>query len=182
MQEHKRFIAVIVLSVLLVAAAASAGSGYPVRRWWQYDPSLWRHSWKEHAKLETAHDEWHDNNPHAPKERHARLHERLRERHREIHFHKAISKKNGEASWYEANGGTGACGDTLRGFYAASPNLPCGSLVSVRANGKYVFVRILDRGPSKEGGRILDLSKRAFRKLANPSVGVLDVKSVRLER
>jgi rare lipoprotein A (peptidoglycan hydrolase) len=43
-----------------------------------------------------------------------------------------------------------------------------------------VFVRVMDRGPSAEG-RIIDLAKRAFERLAPPTKGLVDVKAYRLE-
>jgi peptidoglycan lytic transglycosylase len=52
--------------------------------------------------------------------------------------------------------------------------------VSARTDSRYVFVRVLDRGPSGEG-RVIDLSKKAFDRLGDPSDGVLDVKVYRLE-
>jgi rare lipoprotein A len=66
------------------------------------------------------------------------------------------------------------------GFYAASRTLPCGSLVSVRAGGRYVIVRILDRGPFGSSQRILDLSPKAFGWLSPLGAGVIDVRAVRL--
>jgi rare lipoprotein A len=97
-----------------------------------------------------------------------------------MHFHEETAKESGDATWYDVEGGTGACGDTLKGMYAAHKTWPCGSLVSVRYKGKYVFVRVEDRGPYGEG-RIVDLSKKAFGKLAEPSVGVIPVHATLLE-
>src|ERR671914_782764 len=45
---------------------------------------------------------------------------------------------------------------------------------------RYVFVRVMDRGPSGDG-RVIDLAKRAFERLAQPSSGLVDVKIYRLE-
>ena len=99
-----------------------------------------------------------------------------------MHFHRAISTQSGQASWYNGDGMRGACGKTLHGLYAASRTLPCGALVSVRTNGKYVLVHILDRGPFGSSSRILDLSPKAFRWLAPLGAGVVSVKAVRLRQ
>lgn len=74
---------------------------------------------------------------------------------------------SGAASWYSYTG-------TLS---AASPWLPMGSYAKVtnRENGKSVIVKINDRGPSGKG-RIIDLDKVAFAKIANLGEGVIEVK------
>lgn len=74
----------------------------------------------------------------------------------------------GEASYY-----TFAPGD---GLTAAHPWLPFGTVVTVEnlANGKTVTVVINDRGPF--GGRIIDLSVDAFRRIAPLSQGVCRVR------
>lgn len=73
----------------------------------------------------------------------------------------------GAASWYAYTG-------TLS---AANPWLPLGSYVKVtnNENGKSVIVRINDRGPFALG-RIIDLDKVAFQKIASIGAGVIDVK------
>ncbi len=75
-------------------------------------------------------------------------------------------KHTGQASWYAYKG----CD------CAANPWLPKGSYVKVtnKANGKSVVVRINDRGPFVPG-RIIDLDKVAFKKIASPGAGVIDV-------
>ncbi len=72
----------------------------------------------------------------------------------------------GLASWYAAKSMT-----------AANPWLPMGSYVKVtnRANGKSVIVQIADRGPFGNG-RIIDLEKTAFQKIAPLGQGIADVK------
>jgi len=72
----------------------------------------------------------------------------------------------GIASWYAA-----------KALTAANPWLPMGSYVKVtnRANGKSVIVQIADRGPFGNG-RIIDLDKTAFQKIASLGQGVVDVK------
>ena len=56
---------------------------------------------------------------------------------------------------------------------AAHPTLPFGTVVLVRraATGRYVFVRINDRGPFVSG-RVIDLSRRAASKLGLIAAGV----------
>lgn len=73
----------------------------------------------------------------------------------------------GAASWYAYTGQ----------LCAANPWLPLGSYVKVtnRANGKSVIVKINDRGPFG-AGRIIDLDKVAFAKIADLGSGVVDVK------
>ncbi len=74
---------------------------------------------------------------------------------------------SGMASWYSHTG-------TMS---AANPWLPIGSYVKVtnKANGKSVIVRINDRGPFGPG-RIIDLDKMAFQKIASLGEGVVEVK------
>lgn len=73
----------------------------------------------------------------------------------------------GQSSWYAWKGG----------LFAANPWLPMGSYVKVTntANGKSVIVKINDRGPFVPG-RIIDLDKVAFAKIASIGAGVIDVK------
>lgn len=73
----------------------------------------------------------------------------------------------GEASWYYTGG---------NGLTAAHPSLPFGTVVTVTnlANGSSVQVVINDRGPF--GGRIIDLSPRAFSAIATLSQGVCQVR------
>lgn len=74
---------------------------------------------------------------------------------------------SGKGTWYSFKGG----------LFAANPWLPLGSYVKVtnRANGKSVIVQINDRGPFGPG-RIIDLDKVAFQKIAPLGAGVIDVK------
>jgi len=74
---------------------------------------------------------------------------------------------SGGASWYAWTG-------TMA---AANPWLPLGSYVKVTntENGKSVIVVINDRGPFV-GGRIIDLDKAAFQKIASLGAGVINVK------
>lgn len=76
-------------------------------------------------------------------------------------------KHTGAASWYAWTG-------TMA---AANPWLPKGSYVKVTNvdNGKSVIVVINDRGPFVPG-RIIDLDKVAFAKIASVGAGVINVK------
>lgn len=81
-------------------------------------------------------------------------------------FVKLGKSHKGLASWY-----------FTKALTAANPWLPMGSYVKVtnRANGKSVIVQIADRGPFGNG-RIIDLDKTAFQKIASLGQGVVDVK------
>ena len=87
-------------------------------------------------------------------------------------YHFSGATHYGRASWY--TGGYGACGHALRGYYAASRTLPCGTHVLVTYGGHSVVVTIEDRGPVSTM-RDLDLSKSAFAVLAPTSKGVIFV-------
>jgi rare lipoprotein A (peptidoglycan hydrolase) len=166
------------LALGLVALLAFSASAHEVSNFWQYDKSFWNHKWKEHIKLRERHRRWHAGHPSPTRTEHRRYHHRLYHWHAKMHHHDVQEIQRGTASWYE--GKMGACGKRLRGRYAAHPTWPCGSLVSVRRGDKYVFVRIRDRGPSRDD-RIIDLSKEAFARLRNPDRGLLDVKIYLLE-
>ena len=60
---------------------------------------------------------------------------------------------------------------------AAHKRLPFGTIVKVTnvKNGKSVVVKINDRGPFVKG-RVIDLSKSAFKSIGNISSGLLSVK------
>ena len=85
-------------------------------------------------------------------------------------YHFTGATHYGRASWY--TGSYGACGYALRGYYAASRTLPCGTHVLVSYGGRSVVVTIEDRGPQSTL-RDLDLSKSAFAALASTSKGVI---------
>lgn len=60
-------------------------------------------------------------------------------------------------------------------------NIPFDSLIKVTNldNGKSIIVRVNDRGPAKRlvrRGRIVDLTKKAFSKIANLDQGLIRVK------
>lgn len=178
--------AVLVTTLLTVSVAlpllSRAAVDTSVKHWWQFDPIMWGHGFSAHPRLVKTHQRFHDNHPHPTEAQHDKFHKQLARDHRQLHFHKAIESETGDATWYDADGATGACGERLHGMYVAHRTWPCGSLVSVRSGGDYVFVHVMDRGPYGDG-RIVDLSKKAFRKLAPPSKGVIDdVHAVRLKK
>jgi len=76
-------------------------------------------------------------------------------------------KHTGQGTWYSHQGG----------LYAASPWLPIGAFAKVTntANGKSVIVEINDRGPFGKG-RIIDLDKPAWQKIAALGAGVIGVR------
>lgn len=88
--------------------------------------------------------------------------------------------EQGKASFYadKYHGRTTASGERFsqQAATAAHLKLPFGTRVNVTniANNKSVVVRINDRGPYIRG-RIIDLSKAMFKKIADPKVGVIDV-------
>ncbi len=77
----------------------------------------------------------------------------------------------GEAFYYsdEFAGETMACGGKYRPrkMVAAHRKLPCGTTIRVknRANGRVVRLTVKDRGPYGDKGTIVDVSRRAARKL-----------------
>ncbi len=77
----------------------------------------------------------------------------------------------GEAIYYsdEFAGETMACGGEYRPrkMVAAHRKLPCGTKIRVRnrANGRSVIVTVRDRGPYGDKRTIVDVSRRAARKL-----------------
>lgn len=88
--------------------------------------------------------------------------------------------QQGLASYYhdKYHGRTTASGERFEqtALSAAHRNLPFGSKVKVTNinNGRSVVVRINDRGPFVSG-RIIDLSRRAFKDISNLSAGVIAV-------
>jgi rare lipoprotein A len=85
--------------------------------------------------------------------------------------------ENGKASYYadKFEGHRTASGAIFHQnrLTAAHRTLPFGTKVKVTnvANGRSVKVRITDRGPSAEG-RVIDLSKKAARKIGMVNTGV----------
>ena len=77
----------------------------------------------------------------------------------------------GQATWYAYQGG----------MFAASTTIPKGEYAKVTnvATGKSIIVQINDYGPQGKG-RIIDLDKVAFAKIASLGVGVIGVKVERV--
>ena len=94
------------------------------------------------------------------------------------------AQSNGEiASWY--GGGEKLNKHTANGDVFDPHDLTCASWyhpfdthlkVTNLSNGKSVVVRVNDRGPNKRLGRAIDLSREAFRKIANLNNGLIEVK------
>lgn len=74
----------------------------------------------------------------------------------------------GLASWYRYGGG----------LTTASTRYPRGTYLRVTnfANGRSVIVKVNDYGPEEHTGRLVDLERSAFRKLAPLSLGVIRVR------
>ena len=90
----------------------------------------------------------------------------------------AKAEQVGSASWYALTSRT-ASGEMMdpSAMTAAHPSLPFGTKVLVEnlTNGKFVEVRINDRGPFV-GGRIIDVSKAAASSLGMIGAGVAKVR------
>lgn len=92
------------------------------------------------------------------------------------------------ASWYGIDDSTTDRWLTASGMpfdenamTAASYKYPLGSLVKVtnKANGGSVIVLINDRGPARRfraKGRVIDLSRGAFKQIADLKTGIINVK------
>ena len=87
------------------------------------------------------------------------------------------------ASWY--GGGEKLNKHTANGEVFNPDFLTCASWdysfntklkVTNISTGKSVIVRVNDRGPNKRLGRAIDLTKRAFSKIANTKEGLITVK------
>jgi rare lipoprotein A len=78
-----------------------------------------------------------------------------------------------EASWYGGGGGL-ACGGSLTSgtVGVASRTLPCGTLVTLRFEGRSVRVPVIDRGPFVSG-REFDLTEATKRALGFGDTGAL---------
>lgn len=92
--------------------------------------------------------------------------------------HSAKGTSCGHASWYALDGRTTANGERMSSkvMTAAHKYLPFGTKVRVTnlRNGKSVVVRINDRGPFI-GGRVIDVTRTAARRLGFRSSGVARV-------
>jgi hypothetical protein len=96
-------------------------------------------------------------------------------------FHLGSSRRLGrlnvyravEASWYGGGGGL-ACGGSLAPttMGVANRTLPCGTLVTLRYNGRTVRVPVIDRGPYV-GSREFDLTEATKQALGFGDTGVV---------
>lgn len=85
------------------------------------------------------------------------------------------------ASWYsetdEVINENTANGEEFddKAMTCASQKYPFGKelLVMNALNGKHVVCRVNDRGPAKRLGRGIDLTRAAFKRIANPKKGVI---------
>ncbi len=178
----KRRLPALALTVLLALGLQTApAAAFPrINHWWQYGTDAFTRTWRSDPALLREYSFFEARNPNATSAEVASFVGGLEGSFRARFFHTARSgEHSGLATWF--TGAIGACGKPLRGLYAASKTLPCGSLVSVRSGGRYVMVTILDRGPYGPG-RILDLSPSAFKKLAPRGTGVIRVTAVRVAK
>ena len=176
-----RRIAAVTLTAVLAAGTATTAEAHPdVPKWFQYNKVTWTKSWRDFPKYRREYRRWRARHQYASSNQARDEQQYILAEYRHDNFHQAIGYQDGQASWYDGKGRRGACGQPLVGLYAASRTLPCGALVSVRSGGKYVLVRILDRGPFGSSSRILDLSPQAFRWLAPLGAGVISVHAVHL--
>jgi rare lipoprotein A len=96
---------------------------------------------------------------------------------------------HGTASWYstaETHGRATASGERLDdgALTAAMWDVPFGTRLRVSMGGRSVVVRVNDRGPARRlvsQGRICDLTRAAFAKLAPLSRGVIPVTVERID-
>lgn len=176
----RRAIGALSLALLMAIPMMGTAQGHPMQRFWTYGKDIRTHTWKQHPELRRLHRRWHRNHPDATWRKHKNFHHyRLEHRVRKRYAHDAVASQWGRASYY--SGRLGACGVPLTGLYAAHPSWPCGSKVSVRRGNRYVIVKILDRGPFVSG-RVIDLSREAFSRLAPLGAGVTDVSIHRLKK
>ncbi|MGV9002701.1 septal ring lytic transglycosylase RlpA family protein [Flavobacterium sp.] len=92
-----------------------------------------------------------------------------------------VHKKKAHASYYHSkfNGKRTASGEKYDGekYTAAHKSLPFGTMLKItnEANGKYVIVKVNDRGPFVKA-RDIDLSRKAFMELVdNKNHGTVEV-------
>ncbi|KAJ7176070.1 RlpA-like double-psi beta-barrel-protein domain-containing protein-containing protein, partial [Mycena crocata] len=86
------------------------------------------------------------------------------------------------ATFYDPNGGLGACGNPIQNSdFAVALNSAdyangahCGQNINVDFNGASITVLVADLCPGCQAGGI-DLTQGAFSALADPSVGVIQV-------
>jgi len=107
-------------------------------------------------------------------------------KHRSNSHFKVGTKTKGIASWYgdQFHGKLTASGEKYNMYKltAANKTLPFGTIVKVTNldNGKSVKVKINDRGPYVKG-RLIDLSRAAFKKIAPSGAGIIHVEMTILD-
>jgi len=110
----------------------------------------------------------------------------------DIHAQETQTSRSGKASWYgveacafnHAKGCPTASGVSLYEaikdirYFAASWYYPFGAVLKVCRsddNSQCTFPRVIDRGPKKSLGRIIDLSEESFRQLGDTKMGIINV-------
>lgn len=95
----------------------------------------------------------------------------------------APAADRGVASWYgeEHRGRITASGEPFNPDHltAASWFYPLGTRLRIHHGARSVVVRVNDRGPARRlvrQGRVIDLSSAAFRRLAQPNLGLVRVR------
>src|SRR5206468_3020260 len=111
---------ILLIALLVIGTATAAGAHPNVAKWWQYDKSTWQHSWWEYPQYRQENKAWESSHPRADQQDTQREHRRMRNQYRQSHFHRGISWQQGQATWYDGHGQSGACGKPLVGLYAAS--------------------------------------------------------------
>lgn len=116
------------------------------------------------------------------KEAHSeRRHSSTEQTYRQSQLARGSDLKCGGASFYHRkfSGRKTASGEKYRsdGLTAASWSFRFGERVVVvnPRNGRQVVVRINDRGPARRTKRIIDLSERAFKEIADSRQGIVQV-------
>jgi rare lipoprotein A len=100
---------------------------------------------------------------------------------------KNTKEEIGVASWYNVKSSSSRTASGERfletAFTGASNDYPFNTLLKVTnlENGKSVIVRVNDRGGFKKYGRIIDLSKGAFAKIADLKRGIITVKITKIK-
>ncbi|KAJ7081216.1 Non-catalytic module family EXPN protein [Mycena belliarum] len=99
-----------------------------------------------------------------------------------VSFIAVVAATSGQATWYQPNGGRGACGKPLQNGDLAlaltSANFAggrnCGKRVNVQYQGRSITAVVQDECPGCQTNGI-DLTEGAFRKLASLDAGVIQV-------
>lgn len=100
-------------------------------------------------------------------------------------FLSGVALHGGQASWYgdELAGRPMANGQPFNpaALTCASWGYPLGTHLRVSHKRNSVEVIVADRGPNKRHkARVIDLSRAAFKRLADPKVGLIEVKIEKL--